>query len=235
MQPERARIWDFSVQGLLSHTRFDYQISAFRINVTDKLTQLSSISGGTAYTYFANTGNQRNQGLELSMGYVFSQNDGFLKTIRPFANYSYYDFKYTDFKTIFGGVLNNYDHSTAVGVPRNKVAIGLDFDTNIGLYLNNTFSYLGNVYTDFANSNLVKGYTQYNAKLGYKMTFGKFDFDIYAAGNNLTSHINYIFLFLGNSINDSDINSNYPGQKTDINPGPSKAYFFGGANIKYHF
>ncbi|SFI12405.1 TonB-dependent receptor [Halpernia frigidisoli] len=235
LKAERAKMWDFSIHGLLSHTRFDYQISAFRINVRDKLTQLSSLSGTTAYTYFANTGDQRNQGLELSMGYVLSPNDGFLKTVRPFANYSYYDFKYTDFKTIIGGVLSNFDHKTVVGVPRNKLALGLDFDTNIGLYLNNTFSYLGNVYTDFANTNLVKGYTQYNAKLGYKMRFGKFDFDVYAAGNNLTSQINYTFLFLGNSINDSDTNSNYPGQKTDINPGPSKAYFFGGANIKYHF
>ena len=235
LQPERARMWDFSVQGLLSHTRFDYQVSAFRINVRDKLTQLSSISGGTAYTYFANTGNQRNQGLEASLGYVFSQNSSFFKTIRPFANYSYYDFKYTDFKTLLAGTLNDYTHKTVVGVPRNKLAIGLDFDTTVGFYLNNTFSYLGGVYSDFANTNLVKGYTQYNAKLGYKMTFGKFDFDVYAAGNNLTNQINYTFLFLGNSINDSDTNSNYPGQKTDINPGPSKAYFYGGANIKYHF
>ncbi|MGS0749109.1 TonB-dependent receptor domain-containing protein [Halpernia sp. GG3] len=52
LQPERARMWDFSVQGLFSHTRFDYQVSAFRINVRDKLTQLSSISGGTALHLF---------------------------------------------------------------------------------------------------------------------------------------------------------------------------------------
>ena len=234
LQPERAKMWDFSIHGLMSKTRFDYQVSAFRLNIKDKLTQLSTISSGTAYTYFANTGNQRNQGLEASLGYVYTPN-GFLKTVRPFVNYSYYDFKYTDFKTIVGGVLGNFDHKTVVGVPRNKLAIGLDLDTKIGLYLNNTFTYLGDVYTDFENTNLVKGYTQYNAKLGYKMRVGKFDFDVYAAGNNLTSQINYTFLFLGNSINDSDTNSNYPGQKTDINPGPSKAYFFGGLNFKYHF
>ena len=238
LQPERAKMWDFSVQGLLSKTRFDYQVSVFRIDVKDKLTQLSSGSGGTAYTYFANTGDQRNQGLELSLGYVYSKDNSFIKTVRPFVNWSYYDFKYTDFKTIVGrGVFTpaTYDHKTVVGVPRNKMAIGLDFDTSIGIYLNNTFSYLGNVYTDFENTNLVKGYTQYNAKLGYKISFGKFDFDVYAAGNNLTSQINYTFLFLGNNINDSDTGSGFGKQSTDINPGPSKAYFFGGANIKYHF
>lgn len=235
LKPEHAKMWDLSIHGLLKNTQIDYQISAFRLNIKDKLTQLSSVENNTAYNYFANTGAQRNQGLEASLGYVYNSKSGFLKTVRPFANLSYYDFKYTDFKTLLAGQIQNYDHKTVVGVPRNKYAIGLDFDTNIGIYLNNTFSYLSGVYTDFDNTNLVKGFTQYNAKLGLRKTLGKFDFDIYAAGNNLTSQINYTFLFLGNSINDSDAGSNYPNQKTDINPGPKKAYFFGGLNLKYHF
>jgi len=235
LKPERAKMWDFSVQGLIDRTKIDYQVSVFRLNIKDKLTQLSSVANGSAYNYFANTGAQRNQGLEASVGYVYDTGNGFLKNIRPFANWSYYDFKYTDFKTLVAGKLQNYDHKTVVGVPRNKFALGLDVETNIGLYLNNTFSYLGGVYTDFENTNLVKSFTQYNAKLGLRKSFGKFDFDVYAAGNNLTSQINYSFLFLGNSINDSDAGSNYPNQKTDVNPGPSKAYFFGGLNVKYRF
>lgn len=133
------------------------------------------------------------------------------------------------------GQLKVYNHKTVVGVPRNKYSLGLDVETKIGLYLNNTLNYLGGVFTDFDKTNLVKGFTQYNAKFGFKKSFGKFEFDAYVAGNNLTSQINYTFLFLGNSINDGDAGSNYPGEKTDINPGPSKTYFFGGVNIKYNF
>lgn len=238
LKAEHAKMWDFSVQGLLNETKFDYQVSVFRLNIKDKLTQLSGFNDGSIYTYFANTGDQRNQGLELSLGYVYEKNNSFIKTIRPFANWSYYDFKYTNFKTIIGNgntEPENFDHKTVVGVPRNKLAIGLDLDTNIGLYLNNTFSYLGGVYSDFANTNLVKGFTQYNAKLGYKVSFGKFDTDFYIAGNNLTSQINYTFLFLGSNINDSDDGSQFGNKQTDLNPGPNKAYFFGGLNLKYHF
>lgn len=241
LQAERAKMWDLSVQGLLSNTKFDYQVSVFRINVKDKLTQLRSSQNGTFYNYFANTGSQRNQGLEASLGYVYTPTNSFISTIRPFANASYYDFKYTDFETIVGGVTSNYDHNSVVGVPRTKFALGLDLATNMGLYMNNTFTYLGEVFTDFNNYNpknanaKVDGFTQYNAKLGYKKSYGKFDFDLYAAGNNLTNQINYSFLFLGSSINDSDTGSNYPGVATDLNPGPSKAYFFGGLNVKYHF
>lgn len=97
---------------------------------------------------------------------------------------------------------------------------------------------MGDVYTDFANTNKVKSFTQYNAKIGYRKKFSRLhlDLDVYAAGNNLTNQINYTFLFLGNSINDSDAGSNYPkGVATDVNPGPSKAWYYGGFSLKYHF
>ena len=92
------------------------------------------------------------------------------------------------------------------------------------------------VFTDFGNTNKVKAFHQINAKLGYRRTVGQFDFDAYVMGNNLSSQINYTFLFLGNNVNDSDPDSQYPrGVATDITPGPSKAYFFGGLNVKYRF
>lgn len=234
LQPERAKMWDFSVQGLLLDTKFDYQVSVFQINVRNKLTQLTGNNGTVNYTYWDNTGNQRNSGAEMSLGYRYTS-EGFIHKIVPFFNMSYYDFKYSDFKTLVGGQLTDYTHKTVVGVPRTKYAIGLDIQTKLGLYLNNTYSYLGNVYSDFDNNNLVKGFGLLNTKIGYQKSFGKFDVDVFAMGNNLTSQKNYTFLFLGNNIKDSDAGSNYPGQFTDVNPGPKKAYYFTGFNLKYHF
>ncbi len=234
LQPEKAKMWDFSVQGLLLDTKFDYQISLFQINVKNKLTQLTGNSGAISYTYWDNTGNQRNTGAEMSLGYRYSS-QGFIQKIIPFFNISYYDFKYADFKTVSGGKLSDYTHKTVVGVPRNKYAVGLDIHTKVGLYLNNTYNYLGNVYSDFGNNNKIKGFGLFNAKLGYQKSFEKFDIDIFVMGNNLTGQKNYTFLFLGNNINDSDAGSNYPGQFTDINPGPKNAYYFTGFNMKYHF
>lgn len=238
LKPENAKMLDFSVQGLLSNTKFDYQISVFDIRIKDKLTQLSGKDPvtGAAYTYWGNTGNQKNKGIEASLGYKYDNEEGFVSRIEPFFNVSYYDFRYQDFITRLNNEEKNYIHNQVVGVPRTKLSLGLDFDTKIGIYFLNTFNYLGDVYTDFGNTNKVKGFHQYNAKLGYKHSFGKWDVDGYIAGNNLTSQINYTFLFLGNSINDSDTNSNYPaGVATDVNPGPGKAYFFGGVNLAYHF
>jgi iron complex outermembrane recepter protein len=158
----------------------------------------------------------------LSLGYlILGGEKSFIKKIEPFLTYSNYNFKYADFKTIFKGAVVDYSNKQVVGVPPTKYTVGLDITTNAGLYLNNTYNYLGDVYTDFDNTNSVKGFGLLNSKIGYKKTGKKVDFDIYLAGNN---------------VNDSDAGSNYPaGVATDVNPGPSKAYFFGGANLKFKF
>ncbi|AZA52204.1 TonB-dependent receptor [Chryseobacterium sp. G0201] len=233
LQPERAKMVDFSVHGLLLDTKLDYQVSLFRIDYSNKLTQLT-IPNSNNQTYWANTGSQKNNGLEVSIGYQYKNDHSFLNRIVPFFNLSYYDAKYKDFSTRLLGDDQVYDHKTVVGVPRNKYTFGLDLYTKPGFYLINTYNYLGNVYTDFANTNLVKGFGLLNSKVGYKKSFGKLDVDAYVMGNNLTNQINYTFLFLGNSINDADAGNGYPkGLATDLNPGPSKAYFFYGLNLKY--
>ncbi|PZR12210.1 MAG: TonB-dependent receptor, partial [Flavobacterium psychrophilum] len=105
------------------------------------------------------------------------------------------------------------------------------------IYLQNTYNYMGSVYTDFANKNKVKSFGLLNSKIGYKHNFDKFIIDVFVIGNNLTNQINYTFLFYGNSINDTDQDNQYNNASiyTDVNPGPSKAYFFTGFNLKYTF
>ena len=232
--PERAKMWDFSVQGILGKTNIDYQFSLFNINIKDKLTQSRGTSGNQTYTYWTNTGDQTNKGVELSIGYAYKPNNSFLTKIQPFVNYAYSDFKYSSFS------INTTDHTfggnKVVGIPKHRVAMGLDFSTKIGLYLQNTYSYMGTVYTDFANTTKVKSFALLNSKIGYKHSFGKFDADIFVIGNNLTNQINYSFLFYGNSINDSDLDNQYLGTaSTDVNPGPDKAYYLTGFNLKYNF
>ncbi len=242
--PEKGRMIELSAQGLLFHSRFDYQFSIFRLDVDNKLTQLSGVDpqNGATYTYFANTGTQRNQGIELSLGYLWAlKKNPVLATVEPFFTASWYDFTYRDFKTKLGGTINDYSGKQTVGVPHQKYCAGIDLRTPQGFYANTTFYYLGDVYADFANTNKVGSYTQFNARLGYRHSFAlarhmpkRFDLDVYVAGNNLSNQINYTYLFIGNAINDTDKGSGFPaGVATDVTPGPSLAYFFGGVGLKY--
>ncbi len=70
LEAEKAKMWDFSVRWFcLMKTKFDYQISLYNIRVNNKLTQLNGTdSSNNVYSYWANTGNQKNKGLELSLG-----------------------------------------------------------------------------------------------------------------------------------------------------------------------
>ena len=237
---EKAKMVEFSAQGLLFNTRFDYQVSLFNMNIENKLSQLSAANpAGGSYTYTANTGTQLNKGLEASIGYVFTINSNpFLSKVTSFVNFSYYDFKYTDFSTRVGGILSDFSNKKVVGVPKQKYSVGLDFQSPKGIYLNSTFNYLSEVYSDFANTNIVKGFGLLNAKLGYKIATKnkKVSLDFFVAGNNLTNQTNYTFLFLGGSINDFDPGNGFPiGMAADVNPGSSKAYFWNGINLKYRF
>lgn len=241
---EKAKMWDFSIQGLIGNTAIDYQFSLFSINFKDKLTQLRGVISNaeqTPYSYWANTGNQQNKGLEMSAGYSYKPKTSFIATIQPYISYTYNDFKYSGFSTYLKehgqtATVNLYDDKNVVGVPKTKISLGLDFQTRIGLYWQNTYNFMGSVYTDFANSNKVKSFGLLNSKIGYKHRFNKLDVDVFFAGNNLTSQINYTFLFYGNSINDTDSDNQYNNSAvyTDVNPGPNKAYFFTGFNLKYN-
>ena len=237
---EKAKMIEFSAQGLLFDTRFDYQVSLFNMNINNKLTQLSAANpAGGNYTYTANTGNQLNKGLEASIGYVYEiKSNPFLSKLTSFVNFSYYDFKYTNFSTRIGGILSDFSNKTVVGVPKQKYSVGLDFQSPKGVYLNSTFNYLSEVYSDFANTNSVNGFGLLNAKLGCKFTTNnkKVSLDFFVAGNNLTNQTNYTFLFLGGSINDLDSGNGFPTEMAaDVNPGFNKAYFWNGINIKYYF
>lgn len=242
---EKAKMWDFSVQGLLGNTSIDYQVSLFSINIKDKLTQLRGTIQNeeqTPYSYWANTGDQQNKGLELSVGYSYRPKNSFITKLQPFASYTYNDFKYSKFSTYLQEgnsepKVHVYDNKNVVGVPKTRFSLGLDFETKIGLYWQNSYNYMGSVYTDFANSNKVNSFGLLNSKIGYKHTFNKFDIDVFVIGNNLTNQINYTFLFYGNSINDTDKDNLYNDSSvyTDVNPGPRKAYFFTGFNVKYNF
>ncbi|CCB68358.1 TonB-dependent receptor [Flavobacterium branchiophilum] len=240
LQAEQAKMFDFSIHGLFLDTKLDYQLAFYNIQIKNKLTQLSGVNpiGGTAYQYWTNTGNQTNKGIELSMGYIFeTQFSKVIQSIQPFFSFNYNDFKYKNFNTKFGNSIVDYTNKIVVGTPDYKFSIGFDFNLIKNLYVNTTYSQMGRVYTDFENANLVHGFEQFNMKIGYKKNFfnSKCLLDFYIAGNNLTNKINYNFLFLGNNINDNDVGNNYPtGVATDVNPGPSKSYFFGSLNLKYY-
>ena len=208
------------------------------MNIENKLTQLAGSIGNSPYTYWANTGIQQNKGVEMSMGYNWQPKItslGWIKKIEPFLSMSYNQFKYAQFKTSIDGSTVDFSGKQVVGVPKLKYTLGLDIQSNMGVYTNATYYYMGDAYADFANSNLVKGFTQLNAKIGYQCKYKNADLDLYVGANNMTNQINYTFLFLGNNVNDNDPGNGYANTvSTDLTPGAYHLNWWGGITFKYY-
>jgi iron complex outermembrane receptor protein len=162
---------------------------------------------------------------------ILTNRKTFISRIQPFVNYTYNDFKYsTYFKA-------NGDKANVVGVPKTKISVGLDFETNIGLYWQNTYNYMGSVYTDFTNSNKVKSFGLLNSKIGYKQvsTSGTWMYSSLETTLPARSITPSFSMETASMILIEDNQYNNTSIYTDVNPGPSKAYFFTGFNLKYNF
>lgn len=143
-------------------------------------------------------------------------------------------------------VVKDYSGHRVPGVPKYVINFGFDLVTKAGLYANVVYSYkdrqeissLGTntgetagtktTYTENYKSMTViaapyhvGSYSLLNAKIGYKHSFGRFDFDAYFAANNI-GNTKYPIMIFVNQFPDSYI------------AGPRNATTFGGVNLKYN-
>ena len=121
-------------------------------------------------------------------------------------------------------------------VPENMLAAGIDVATDLGLYLNGTYQYVGKVPVTFDNSASLKSYDLLGVKLGYQKHVNRnWVLDLAAGGENLLGSTYYSFLFVG---------PNYAGLATAsdgghgdgyVIPAPYKAEFYGNIGLRYVF
>lgn len=233
LKPERAVQYEIGTKGTWIHNRLVYHLTLFDLENTHKLIQQTSNS----ITFTTNAGKQRNRGLEASLSYrIIGNRDQFISSLRPWISYTYSDFKYADFKSNNDNNAStvNYSGNYVARVPKNTLNAGVNIDSNVGLYLNGTYRYVGKAPVTFDNSTYVKAYNLLNMKLGYKTQLGKhFSLNIFAGGNNLLSSTYYRFLFVGPNINslaqpkDGGTGDGY------IIPGPYKPSFYGNITLRY--
>ena len=184
----------------------------------------------TAYSYIANGGDQQNKGIEALLKYTaFQSAGGFLRTVRPWANVTYSNFTYKDFKfeTLSSDrtqvVVNDYSGKDAAGVAPIVANIGVDFMAAAGLYANISYNYKDPMPITSDNVYNASSYNLLNAKIGLQRNLSThFDIDIYFGVNNITGVQYYNMVFI-NQLPDAYI------------PAPDKANYFGGINLKYNF
>jgi iron complex outermembrane receptor protein len=102
LKPEIGSQFELGTKGALMNDRLSYQLALFSATFKDKMTAIAVPLNGstvtTAYSYVANGGKQDDKGIELLLKYTAWQSGtAFIKSVRPFANLTYSDFKYVGF------------------------------------------------------------------------------------------------------------------------------------------
>ncbi len=231
LQPEIGNQYEIGTKGALLNGKLFYQVAAFDAVFSHKFTTVAVPynSTTTLYTYMVNGGKQDDKGLEALLKYtVYESDNGFFKSISPFANVTYSDFKYKDFQfhTVVGGIKDSvidYSDKAVAGVAKVIANIGVDFTTRPGLYGNVSFFYKDRMPITSDGILIADAYSLLNAKLGFQRSLSvHFDLDVYVGINNITNTKYPIMVFV-NQIPDAYV------------AGPKFANYYGGVNLKYNF
>ncbi len=229
LKPEVGDQIEIGTKGTLAKNRFAYELAFFSAQFKNKMTSIAVPSttapNTTAYSYIANGGDLDNKGIELLLKYTaFQSASGFIKSIRPFGNLAYSDFKYKNYryqKSVL--VTEDYSGKAVAGVAKFTGNMGIDITTKPGVYAGVNWLYKDGMPISSDGVNNTTSYHLLNAKLGFqKAVCSHVDLDLFFGINNITG-TQYPYMVFVNQLPDAFL------------PAPYKANYFGGASVKYNF
>lgn len=232
LKPEIGNQFEIGTKGKLWNNRLNYQLALFSALFSNKMSSINVLDNAgttTLYSYIVNAGKQVDNGIEALIKITAYQSaSGFIESVRPFANFTYSNFKYKDYTFHYKGKVQidsvvNYDGKAVAGVPKFTGNLGVDVAAHCGLYGNMTYFYKDGFPITSDGLNKATSYSLLNAKLGYKTSLSKhFDLDLFFGISNIAGTKYPIMVFV-NQIPDAYM------------AGPAKATYFGGLNLKYIF
>ena len=232
LKAEIGNQFEIGTKGSAWNNRITYQLAFFDAIFSNKMANINVLNGSgtsTLYTYVVNAGKQNDKGIEALVKIIaYHSATGFIESVRPFANFTYSNFKYKNYsfhykgKVLIDSVVN-YDGKAAAGVPKFTGNLGVDVAAHCGLYGNMTYYYKDGFPITSDGLNNTSSYSLLNAKLGYNSSLSKhFNLDLSFGINNITATKYPIMVFV-NQVPDVYL------------AGPPKANYFGGLNLKYNF
>lgn len=235
LRPEKGAQLELGTKGNILGGKLFYTLALFQAKFQNKFTTVAvpnPANTATLYTYIVNAGTLNNKGIEFLAKYtLYQSSNGFVRSIKPFGNFTFSDFHYENYQYQRVGkdrsnkdslIIENYSGNRVAGVPRWVVNLGADVDTRAGLYGNINYHHRSGMDITSDGVNKTHPYALLNAKLGYRKAFGKFELDAYLGANNITNTQYYYMVFI-NQLPDTYL------------PAPDKANYFGGINLKYTF
>lgn len=228
--PEVGTQIEYGTKGQIFDNKLIFEFAYFHTVYDNKMTAVSVVSPAskttTLYSYVVNGGQQRHYGVEGMVKYnLINNQNGFIKLMSPFANFTKSDFTYANNFTIQKSVTSteNYTGKQVAGVPNWIANAGVDMQFKGGFYANLTYNYKDKTPISGLNDFYTTSYSLVNGKIGFSNLIDKhFSVDTYLGATNITNTKYYIMVF-ANQLPDAYL------------PAPKNAMVFGGINLKYTF
>jgi iron complex outermembrane receptor protein len=232
LKPERATQYEIGTKGNVLQGRLSYELSLFDSEITNKLGSQAvfDTDGTVLYSFTVNAGDQSDQGVEASVAYsLIDDPSQFVSSVRPFANYTYSNFTYNDFKSTNNDTPTTVDYTDnyVVGVAPHVFNLGLDAGLRSGAYGNVTYHHTEGMPISYDNAHWAPGFSLLDAKIGFAHDLANgFKFDAYFGGQNLGNSLYYTQVFLNHKFDS-------PTPPNMYLPGPYTAKFYGGLKLSY--
>ncbi len=231
LSPERATQYEIGTKGSLFDRRLSFQVALFELRVTDKLSSQAvfDTDGTRLYSYTVNAGDQNDRGLEMAASYALIDSpQSVVSLLRPFASYTYSDFKYSNFRSDNNNDATTVDYSgrKVVGVAPNVFNAGIDAVLASGVYMNATYHHTDRMPISYDNVHEAVGYSLLDAKLGFAHDIAnRFTLDAFVGGSNLTNSLYFTQVFLNHKFDTANPHMYLPG--------PYTAKYYGGLKVSY--
>ncbi len=190
LHAEEGWNYDVGLRGNIFSPRLFMDVNAFYFRLRNTIVQRRDALGGD---YFANAGSTRQKGIESQLWYQLFQSNQTFSSGRLLMNYTYYHFRYRDFKQL----TTDFSGNRLPGASPQTFTAALDIAMKVGLYTNITYQYVDPIPLNDANNAYAESYNLLMARVGYKHGFNKFSIDVFAGGDNLFN----VRYSLGNDIN----------------------------------
>ena len=188
LQPELATQFEVGTRGHLLDKRLGYDLTLFDMDVSQELIAQYTPFGAQ---YFVNAGKTNHKGLELSASYQLADGkDGFFTSVKPWVSGTLQNFVFVEYANNLSGTLTDYSGKQETGTPSYQGNLGMDIETEPGLYLHGTFQFLDRYPLTDDNTVWNNAYGLLGAKIGFKRVFAKaLTVDAFVGGDNLANSV----------------------------------------------